>query len=64
MYCNLMESAMYHIIQYAFPAYCMDVNNSLRASQLFSRKTLSVGPFYTMYGKHSLDNMLMVNNEH
>ena len=50
-----MESAMYQIIQYAFPV-C--------ASQLFSRKMLSVGPFYTMYGKHSLDNMLIVNNEH
>ena len=64
MYCDQMESAMYQIIQYAFPVYCMDVNNSSCASQLFSRKVLSVGPFYIMYGNHSLDNMLMVNNEH
>ena len=63
MYCNRMEYAMYQIQQYAFPVYSMDVNNSSRASQLFSRKMLSVGPFYTMYGKHSLDNMLMVDNE-
>ena len=40
MYCNRMESAMYQIIQYAFP----DVNNSSRPSQLFLRKMLSVGP--------------------
>ena len=64
MYCTQMESAMYQIIQYAFPVYCVYVNNSSRASQLFSKKLLSVGPFYTMYGKHSLDNMLMANNEH
>ena len=42
--CNRMESAMYQIIQYVLPVYCMDVNNTSRASQLFSRKMSSVGP--------------------